>query len=321
MPNPVSISSVQHTNDPLVRSFERHLRAEARSESTRVQYIGSANLFLTWLADQDAATTVLTAKRADIEEWLAGLHGTLRPATVRYRYLGLRAFYDWLADEEEIRTNPFGRPDARRIRPPELPESPKDVATQEQLNDVFKLLDRHRRWRDAVVLSVLYGTGMRASELADTLSEHVDIGENGTIYIPKAKSRRTRTVMLPPRTTRYIDRYWRMRPDKGGRKDDRWLVNGTRGQMTRSGIYQVVRQCFEAAGVKNVIIGAHDLRHTSATHVAASGIVGESDAMVTYGWSTPEMWRRYTDQARQKSALAAMRKADPMAQLGTKPKR
>jgi integrase len=287
----------------MIRSFERHLRAENLSPSTRLQYTGSAERFEAWLGERD----LMAATRADVESWLVELHERQRPATVRYRYLGLRAFYDWLLDEGEIEASPFGPPGARRIRPPELPETAQDVVDVEAIARLFRLLDRHKRWRDAVVIAVLYDTGMRASELAGALSENVDL-EAGTILLETTKGRRPRLVGIAPETSRYIDRYWR-RP----RRDERYLINGSRGRMTREGIYHVVSSCFAEIGVPN--IGPHDLRHTSATHQVLSGEVSESGLMATMGWRSSAMVRRYTEQGRVEVALAEHRRASPMARL------
>lgn len=289
--------------DALLRSFERHLRAENVSDSTLTQYLGSARVFAAWLEPRDA----LDATRADVEEWLATLHETLRPATVRYRYLGLRAFYDWLAAEGEIAVNPFGPRGDRRIRPPSLPESPKDVVKLEKMAELFKLLDKARRWRDAVILAVLYDTGMRATELADCRAVNVDL-EHGTILLEQTKGQRPRMVSISPVTCRYIDRYWRRE-----RLHPAYLVNGTRGKMTRSGIYQVVSGLFEEVGVKG--IGAHDLRHTSATHQVLSGEVSESGLMQLMGWKSSAMARRYTEQGRVQAAMAEHKRSSPMTRL------
>jgi integrase len=161
-------------------------------------------MFASWLGGRD----LLSATRADVENWLVHLHQSCRPATVLSRYMGLRRFYDWLLAEEEIAENPFGSHGARRIRPPEVPETHKQVVSPDDMLRVFRLLDRQKRWRDAVVIAVLYDTGMRASELAQALTENVDL-DAGTILLERTKGRRPRLVGIAPETIRYIDRYWR----------------------------------------------------------------------------------------------------------------
>jgi integrase len=195
-----------------------------------------------------------------------------------------------------------------RIRPPSIEESPKDVVAVEDMATVFKMLERDKNWRDAALLAFLYDTGMRASELADLRTVDFNI-DTGVAFIPKTKTNRVRTVHLGPVGCRFVDRYWR-KP----RANADYVLCGPRGKLTRSGIYWAVRKVFDRAGVAGTI-GAHDLRHTSASHVAASGELSESDAMALYGWSDPDMWRHYTAQAREKAALAAHAKASPLDRL------
>jgi integrase len=296
----------EHINaEPLIRSWERHLQAEGKAPATVSNYGTGVRQFVDWLALGDRE--ILEADLREIEEWLVLLRGRWRPATVWTRYMAVRLFFDWLALEEEIEESPFGRHGARRLRPPAIPESPKDVVDPETLRRLFRLLDRHKRWRDAVVIATLYDTGMRASELADALAANVDL-DAGTILVERSKGRRPRLVGISSVTARYIDRYWR-RP----RPAPAYVVNGQKGKMTRSGIYQIVSACFQEVEAPG--IGAHDLRHTSATHQVLSGEVSESGLMATFGWRTADMARHYTEQGRVRAALDEHRKASPMARL------
>lgn len=312
------------TENPYLTSFRRHLRAERKDGDTVDHYCGATAQFLAFCADEHLPT-VAGVSREHVELWLESLHDAgYRPATVRNRYMGLRAFYDWLDSEGEIERNPFGPARQRRIKPPIVEESPKDVVSREDMTRVMEGLEaeskraaRNRNLtvpqllvlRDAALVAVLYDSGMRASELADTLTEHVNL-EAGMVFIPKAKARRSRMVGISPETVRIIDRYWRRE-----RADARYLVCGPRGKMTRSGVYWAARKVFERYGVSGTI-GAHDMRHTGASHMAADGIIDESNAMEHFGWADPEMWRHYTAQARQQAAVQAHRRASPMSRLG-----
>lgn len=312
MPKPAN-SQTQHSALPSVlSSFQRHLRAENKDDDTIAHYIGATRQFFAFCEDEHLPAPE-NVSREHVEMWLDSLRPRYAPGSLRNRYLGLRAFYDWMADEGEIERNPFGPPRARRIKPPIVPETTKDVASREDVAKVLKGLSKARRWRDAVVVAVLYDTGMRASELADVRTEHVNL-DAGAILLPSTKGKRPRMVGLSPDAVRYIDRYWRQDGKPGGRVDAEYLVCGQRQRLTRSGVYWIVRRCFEDEGIPN--IGAHDLRHTSASHVAEDGGMTESEAMALYGWQSPEMWRHYTQQARERAALNAHKRASPLSRLG-----
>lgn len=292
----------QSFEHPLLTSFRRHLRAERKADASVSHYVGASAQFLAF-AQEQGLPDIPGISREHVEMWLELLHERYRPHTVRNRYIGLRIFFKWLDEEGEIAKNPMAR-----IKPPSVEEAPKDVATPEDVTKVFTMLEKAKRWRDAAMLALLYDTGMRAGELADARTEHFNF-DAGILLIPRTKAGRIRSVRIGPTGVRYLDRYHRTK-----RADPEWLLNGPRGKMTRSGIYWAVRRMFEEAGIPGRF-GAHDMRHTSASHVAMSGEMSEADAMALYGWSDPDMWRHYTAQAREKASLEAHRRASPLERL------
>lgn len=284
----------------LLASFSRHLRAEGKEPKTEETYLESSRMFLRFAEDENLPA-IANIKREHIELWLASLYAKFARATVRNRFVGLQQFMHWLIDEGEIRSNPMDR-----IKRPVLDETSKDVVPSNELLKAFAALEKQKRWRDCAVLAIFYDTGIRETELADSLTDNLDM-ETGYLVLPKTKNKSRRTVRVSPKGLRYIDRYFRT-----PRKQPEWLINGLRGKMTGSGLYQLVRSIFEAMGYK-ALIGPHDLRHTSATH--AAGEMDEAQLMRLYGWKDREMARHYTEQVQDKLALDAHRRASPLERL------
>jgi site-specific recombinase XerD len=85
----------------LARSFERHLRAESKSDRMVETYLEA------FLAGR--AVRLAEADRAQIEAFLADLRARWKPATVANRYRSLKVFYAWLEDEGEISGDPMAR--------------------------------------------------------------------------------------------------------------------------------------------------------------------------------------------------------------------
>lgn len=307
-----SANSQSHPLPPLVRSFSLYLQAVGRAARTIEHYIDSSALFCEWYANDPRKAT-----RGDIAGWLNWLREEkgYAPASVNNRFRGLQAFYRWLVDEEEVTPNPLAH-----IPPPQLEETSKDIASREEVRKLLGWLKMPRK-RDAAVVAILYDTGMRAGELAGVqMADYDEATGIITIEAGTSKGRRTRQVRLSATARSYVDRYHRSL-----KTEPRWLVQGIRGQMTASGIYQCVREAFEAADAAKVIqlegrtIGAHDLRHTSASHLAEDGVIGESDAMQLFGWRKSDMWQLYTKQVRQQAALNAHERASPLDRLSAPP--
>jgi Phage integrase, N-terminal SAM-like domain len=108
-----------YTPSRLVRSFERHLRAENRSERTVENYLESlhqAEVFL-----RSRGRRLEEATKADLEEFLADLLARRSASTAATRYKVLRILYRWLEEEEDVPS-----PTAR-MKPPIVPEQPIPV--------------------------------------------------------------------------------------------------------------------------------------------------------------------------------------------------
>ena len=109
---------------PLARSFERHMRAENRSERTVATYLfglRQAETFLRERPDRGRCadeceraalrpTTLEAATRADLEAFMAEVLARGRaPSTAATYYKVLKVLYAWLVEEQEIQVDPMAR--------------------------------------------------------------------------------------------------------------------------------------------------------------------------------------------------------------------
>ena len=114
----------------LTRSFERHLRAENKSDRTIETYLEAVRLLEVFLAGR--GVRLAEADRAHIEAFLADLLARWKPATAANRYRSLKVFYAWLEEEGEIAVldgvpdGLTGRlaPSGRTSRTPRTPRAP-----------------------------------------------------------------------------------------------------------------------------------------------------------------------------------------------------
>jgi site-specific recombinase XerD len=122
------------------------------------------------------------------------------------------------------------------------------------------------------------------------------------------KGDRVRVIPFGAKTGQAIDRYLRQRvKHRDVKLPALWL--GARGMgLTPSGLTQMLRRRAGQAGVGHV--HPHQLRHTAA-HVWADSGGSEADAMVLFGWRSPEMPRRYGRSAATERAQRAARRISP----------
>lgn len=287
----------------LLTSWERALRANLKSPGTIKLYKLAGQQFLDFCAENNMPD-IEGVSREHVDLWLIHLaEKGLRPSTIAGRLVQLRIFMHWLVEEGEISKDPTAR-----VKKPAVSESLKDIVATPDISKCLKYLEKMKRWRDAALVAVTYDTGMRCGELSDAESQYLDL-DSGVLVLPDTKGKRVRMVHLGAVAIRYLDRYFR-KP----RKDPRYVFNGNRGKLTRSSIYGIIRKSFAEIGVKG-IIGPHDLRHTSASHTATTGLMSESDMMVLFGWKEADMARHYTRQVAQQKAIEAHRKASPLDNL------
>jgi hypothetical protein len=101
----------------LLRSFERHLRAQSRSERTVGNYLDSARLAEAFL--EGRGKRLEEATQGDLEDFLGEILRRRSANTAATRYKVLRVLYRWLAEEEELPNL------MARMRPRIVPEQPK----------------------------------------------------------------------------------------------------------------------------------------------------------------------------------------------------
>ncbi len=189
----------------------------------------------------------------------------LSPATVRRRLAAVRAFLKHRAREG-------GRPDAGRTVPlPRLGRRLPEPLTQAEAEAVVTRPDASPRGlRDRAMLELLYGAGLRVSELVTLRVSDVDL-EEGVVRC-RGKGAKQRVVPMGRGAVDAIRMYMqRGRPYLGRMQRGDILFLNHRGQgITRQAVFQLVRDHARTAGIKKTVT-PHTMRHSFATHLLEGG--------------------------------------------------
>lgn len=163
----------------------------------------------------------------------------------------------------------------------DIDRPPKDkglpvVLTKEE---VVKLLDSTDTKKSKLMLSLMYGAGMRVSELTNLKKVDVDITENKG-YLRQAKGKKDREFTIP---SDLIDDVKGILKEQG-----EYLFSGPNGRLSSRNIQQIVTRARNKAGIAKKV-HCHTLRHSYATHlhedgvdiINIQGLLGHSDISTT----------------------------------------
>jgi integrase/recombinase XerC len=251
-----------------VDEFGRHLHAERGvSPHTLRAYLGD-------LADLCAyASTVGVTEPAEVDvsllrAWLARQHALGRArATLARRTAAVRAFTHHLHRRGLLENDPgllLGTPKKRRDLP--------GVLTQDDAARLLETLDAEGPMglRDLAVLEVLYGTGVRVSELCGLDIDDLDTGRRTVRVL--GKGNRERTVPIGEPAVRAVEDWLRAgRPAVATETSGPALFLGARGgRLHPTSARRIVHSRIADAGTMPDL-SPHGLRHTAATHLLEGG--------------------------------------------------
>lgn len=265
-------------------------------ENTRAAYRSDLERLAVWLGQRRSGVGLAAVTRMDLLDWVSsGLAAGRKSSTAARRLSCVRRFYRYLLREGVIGEDP-----TLRIDSPKLPRKLPDSLSEE---DVEALLSEPDiavpiELRDKAMLEILYGCGLRVTELVSLRVDQVNIRQ-GVVRIT-GKGGKDRLVPMGEEAVDWLLRYMRearLELLKGVACDD--LFPGRRAQaMTRQTFWHRIKHYASRAGIHKHI-SPHTLRHAFATHLLNHGadlrvvqmLLGHSDLSTT---------QIYTHVARQR---------------------
>lgn len=303
--------------DAQARAFLRHLADERNlSVHTVTAYRGDLADFTRFLTDYYGTEEWgwETVDRLTLRSFLGSLErrGLARRTTAR-KLSALRTFFAFLHVERVVERDP-----TRHLRSPRGERSLPGVLGRGEMEAVFRVAEARaaentlQGTRDLVILEVLYGSGVRLSELhaldrsdLDLVSDQVKV---------EGKGRKERVVPLTPPAVRAVRRYELRRDEtlSAARRPDRraFLVNRSGQRLSRRSIQRIVHSLIEEGGGGEGA-GVHALRHTFATHLLDGGadLMAVKELLGHVSLSTTQI---YTHTSRER-LKGVYRRAHPRA--------
>lgn len=272
---PVGTSSAGQDRHPwsaVVARYGDHLALERGcSEHTVRAYLGDVGELLDFLAAR-GRTDLAEVGLAELRRWLAAQQDDgAAAATLARRAGAVRGFFAWAKDNRIVPVDIAGG-----LRSPKVGHALPRTITR---NDARELLDAAaaaaaeaegpRGARDVAILEVLYGSGIRVSELCG-----LDIGDidaaTGTVRV-LGKGGKERVVPLGVPALRAVDAWLAQRPQWARPASGHAIFLGVRGGRIDPAVVRRVVHTALRAVPQAPDVGPHGLRHAMATHLLEGG--------------------------------------------------
>jgi integrase/recombinase XerC len=246
--------------------------------------------------ERRASAHTVAADKLLLRTWLGELSRTRSPGSIARKLASVRAFFRYLAREGEVADNPaelLSTPKVRR----KLPAFLSVDAASEVMRAPTEASGREgaERVRDQLMLELLYGAGLRVSELAALDLDGVSV-EREEIRV-LGKGRKERIVPLGGAARAAFEAYVARRGElchpKTGSLDARALLLGRLGKRLGVRRIQTLVHRYGALGAGRPDLHPHALRHTCATHMLEGGADLRA-IQEMLGHSTLSTTQRYT---------------------------
>lgn len=256
------ICPVNNALNVILKDFSFYLKVERRlSPNTVAAYSGDVGDFF-------SACDLLPREvdKDDIREYIASRAGKLSKRSQARLLSSLKAFFDWCIVEGERKDNPCDAVDF-----PKLGQYLPEVLSVEEVEAIMDSVDLRSPSgvRDRAILEMLYGCGLRVSELCGLCISHVYLDEGFVRVVGKGD--KERLVPLGEPASDAFRAYLEVRPlpAQAAYQDTAFLnLRGT--PLSRVSVFKMIKKQALLAGVDKEI-SPHSFRHSFATHLIAGG--------------------------------------------------
>lgn len=248
---------------PAVEGFLRYLKVERQlSPLTQVNYRRQLLALVTLLDERKLSDwTQLDAARVRAVA-ASSSRGGLKPASLALRLSALRSFLDWLISQGVIQANP-----AKGIA---TPRAPRHLPKNMDVDDVNQLMDIDLNdplaVRDRAMLEVMYGAGLRLSELVGIDLAHLEQA-SGEVWVT-GKGSKERRLPIGRTALLWLEHWLALRELFSPQDNALFLSKQGKRISARN-----VQKRFAEWGIKQGLsshVHPHKLRHSFATHILES---------------------------------------------------
>ena len=252
-----------------ITHYQNYLKIErGLSKNSISNYTFDINKLVKWMVLNNIKTSPINIEKETLQEFIYTIAKEINPRSQGRIISGLKGFFNYLVFEEYRATNPLDL-----IESPKIGRKLPDTLSIEEIDSIISIIDlsKPQGERNRAIIEVLYGCGLRVSELISLKISDLFFDE-GFIKVT-GKGNKQRFVPIGSLTIKFIDIYRneiRVHQVIKPNAQDTLFLNRRGNELTRSMIFHIVKELTEKAGIQKNI-SPHTFRHSFATHLLENG--------------------------------------------------
>lgn len=229
-----------------LQKLETELKLRAFSPNTVKAYLYWNNDFL-----KNVNKTPEEMTEDDIKNYVAKkLSDGVDAKSIVLVRAALKFFYDEILGKDIV-----------NLKTPKVAKKLPAVLTKEE---IMKLLNSVKNKKHKLMISLMYSSGLRLSELLNLKAGDLELGEK-IGWVRSGKGGKDRIFLLPEKLIEELKEYIK------NVKDFDYIFTGRKGRMTPRNVQKIVKRCIKVAGIEKDI-HPHSLRHSFGTHLLEDGV-------------------------------------------------
>ncbi|MEQ8713548.1 MAG: tyrosine-type recombinase/integrase [Cyclobacteriaceae bacterium] len=294
----------------MLESFLKYIEYEKRySPHTISSYKGDLERFLQFVNKEYQTNQIQEINHAVIRSWIIYLSESgIGARSINRKIAALKSYFKFLLKREVIEENPTQRLKPLKVEK-KLPSFVRE-SEMDQMLDHFQFSEDFGGYRDRLVIELLYGTGIRLSELINLRKADVNLFENHIKVL--GKRNKERIIPISAFIVKLIKEYAKqVALQMGEANENEYLILTDKGDQTYPVfIYRLIRKYLEQFSHSDKK-SPHVLRHTFATHLLNKGadlnavkeLLGHTSLAATqvYTHNSLDKLKKVFDQAHPKA--------------------
>lgn len=253
----------------LIKDFEYYLKNEKGSSSNTIKsYLADLHQYQAFLEKYHQITKPQQIEKKHIEGFLKSMKRQVSSKSLARKLTAIKSFHHFLMIEKEVSSDI-----AKSFAAPKIEKSLPKVLSVDEVVSILEQVDKTKPLglRNAALLELIYGSGLRVSELLDIQME--DIHLNQGYVIVRGKGNKERMVPISDMSTIALRNYIVKSRESlmKGKPSNVLFINNEGNRLSRQGFFKILKKLANDAHVETDC-SPHTLRHSFATHLLENGM-------------------------------------------------